>query len=631
LSNAWFAGNMLKIIKKFIPQNPERALLTDTSPVETLLIYSNHGFQKYAAQRIPIYLQPVIKSFFDKRLSHTIPYSYNIDSGKGKVRNIAIPHPIAQNRMVEFIDKSTNFILYYCGKSAFSLRFPFKIGTIYKQIVELDEKDTKDAAVEKIISYYSYRPYYKLHEFYNSADFQILEQSFHRLRIIDIHKCFYNIYSHTIAWAIAGKEEAKKQRRYKTLFSSRFDALMQFSNYGETNGIVVGPELSRVFAEIILQSIDKKVEEELIEKISPDSFSIKRFVDDIHIFSNETLILDLIESLYVKHLSIFNLYINHQKSATYNTPYSLPLVVSTNKIQIILQQIESYIFQDNTINNNPDIKKIRDDKKLSSYICNIIRSEYNTDVIHFPSTYFISSLSRITEIILKLNLQSKEINSHILFLINISSYAFHLEPNTYSFYKLALLYSHIIIYINKIDQNDKFGIKQHLYEHLFEIIFSKHKNDSFESLEGLNSILILSQLDIAYAMPEEKLFNLLPDNPNYMQIVTLLYYAKDNSKYSALRSALQEIIIQKLASFYSSIEDTELTLLFWDSLSCPYIDFNVKCDLYKKYIDQQYNKGLGKSKIEKHIKYFQENPWFVDWRNTSFIELIKRKDLTKVY
>ena len=45
-----------------------------------------------------------------------------------------------------------------------------------------------------------------------------------------------------------------------------FDNLMQSVNARETNGIVIGPEFSRIFAEIILQYIDQKVEQELLGK-----------------------------------------------------------------------------------------------------------------------------------------------------------------------------------------------------------------------------------------------------------------------------------------------------------------------------------------------------------------------------
>ena len=40
---------------------------------------------------------------------------------------------------------------------------------------------------------------------------------------------------------------------------------MQEMNYNETNGIVIGPEFSRIFAEVILQQIDTSVERELLK------------------------------------------------------------------------------------------------------------------------------------------------------------------------------------------------------------------------------------------------------------------------------------------------------------------------------------------------------------------------------
>ena len=41
---------------------------------------------------------------------------------------------------------------------------------------------------------------------------------------------------------------------------------MQRSNYNETNGIIIGWEISRIFSEVILQEIDRKVISLLEEK-----------------------------------------------------------------------------------------------------------------------------------------------------------------------------------------------------------------------------------------------------------------------------------------------------------------------------------------------------------------------------
>ena len=63
---------------------------------------------------------------------------------------------------------------------------------------------------------------------------------------MDIARCFYHIYTHTIAWAVKGKEQAKELIGKET-FENAFDTLMQHANYNETNGIIVGPEISRIF------------------------------------------------------------------------------------------------------------------------------------------------------------------------------------------------------------------------------------------------------------------------------------------------------------------------------------------------------------------------------------------------
>ena len=62
-----------------------------------------------------------------------------------------------------------------------------------------------------------------------------------------------------------------------------FDMLMQRLNYNETNGIIIGPEISRIFAEIIFQDIDSKVIRSLRSKgfkFNKD-YVIKRYVDDL--------------------------------------------------------------------------------------------------------------------------------------------------------------------------------------------------------------------------------------------------------------------------------------------------------------------------------------------------------------
>ena len=49
---------------------------------------------------------------------------------------------------------------------------------------------------------------------------------------IDVSKCFDSIYTHSLPWAILGKDQTKFNLKVsKTTFGGRFDALMQNLNH----------------------------------------------------------------------------------------------------------------------------------------------------------------------------------------------------------------------------------------------------------------------------------------------------------------------------------------------------------------------------------------------------------------
>ena len=51
---------------------------------------------------------------------------------------------------------------------------------------------------------------------------------------VDISKCFNSIYTHSLAWALLGKENVKKNlNRIKGTLPDEFDKLMQKLNYNE--------------------------------------------------------------------------------------------------------------------------------------------------------------------------------------------------------------------------------------------------------------------------------------------------------------------------------------------------------------------------------------------------------------
>ena len=109
-----------------------------------------------------------------------------------------------------------------------------------------------------------------------------------------------------------------------------FDHLMQSVNARETNGIVIGPEFSRIFAEIILQYIDQKVEQELFGKklYQKSAYECYRYVDDYFLFYNDEKDRDLFIETLTKWLKEFKLQISPSKTEEFERPFITKVTIA---------------------------------------------------------------------------------------------------------------------------------------------------------------------------------------------------------------------------------------------------------------------------------------------------------------
>lgn len=87
----------------------------------------------------------------------------------------------------------------------------------------------------------------------------------------DVANCFPSIYSHAIDWALRGKAVAKTDSKRKA-WQARLDELLRNCHGRETKGVMIGPAISNIAAEIVLQRIDA----DLVN----DGFEFVRYVDD---------------------------------------------------------------------------------------------------------------------------------------------------------------------------------------------------------------------------------------------------------------------------------------------------------------------------------------------------------------
>jgi len=99
----------------------------------------------------------------------------------------------------------------------------------------------------------------------------------------DVTDCYGSLYTHSIAWAIHGLEEAKHRKNDRSLLGNSIDTHIRAGRYGQTNGISQGSSLMDFIAEIVLGYADLLIDADLGQ---PDDVKIIRYRDDYRIFAN---------------------------------------------------------------------------------------------------------------------------------------------------------------------------------------------------------------------------------------------------------------------------------------------------------------------------------------------------------
>lgn len=89
----------------------------------------------------------------------------------------------------------------------------------------------------------------------------------------DVASCFPSVYSHAVDWALRGKAIAKKDTQGSG-WQPKLDKFLRNCHDGETKGVMIGPAISNVVSELILQRVDVD--------LTSEGFQFTRYVDDYH-------------------------------------------------------------------------------------------------------------------------------------------------------------------------------------------------------------------------------------------------------------------------------------------------------------------------------------------------------------
>ena len=161
-----------------------------------------------------------------------------------------------------------------------------------------------------------------------SLNYQKLEQnrlaSFFPIIVnLDINRFYESVYTHSIPWAVLGKDLAKSRYRSNTLnkhWSNELDLLSRNSNDRQTIGLPIGPDTSRIISELVLSRIDYEI---LASNKVLRPTQIYHNIDDYQIGvygSNEA---EDAQSCFVRAINKYGLRLNDVKAATdYSTNFS---------------------------------------------------------------------------------------------------------------------------------------------------------------------------------------------------------------------------------------------------------------------------------------------------------------------
>ncbi|HCD7457915.1 TPA: RNA-directed DNA polymerase, partial [Escherichia coli] len=261
--------------------------------------------------------------------------------------------------------------------------------------------------------------------------------------------CFDSIYTHSISWALKNKPYIRKHVKYSNQFGQELDTLMQRSNNNETNGIPIGSEFSRVFAELIFQRIDCSIESNLFDEygwVNHEDYVILRYVDDFIVFCNNEANAELITKTINVKLNDFNLQLNINKLKKYSRPFCTSKTGLIIKVNELVRNLEGKLYK--RIDGDIFLNKIRSKHDLKVNMINNIKSICVDNKVSYTdiSSYLISSLSKRLILIIdffpvekiKGDVEIRKNIKDIIFLVtDIMLFFFSVNPTVSSSYKLS--------------------------------------------------------------------------------------------------------------------------------------------------------------------------------------------------
>lgn len=493
----------------------------------------------------------------------------------------------------------------------------------------------------------------------------------------DLQSCFDSIYTHTISWATAGGADKVKvlPGYHGSWVGDSFDNLMQSINARETNGVIIGPEFSRIFAEIILQYIDQKVEHELLDDEKKfrhkSNYECYRYVDDYFLFYNEEKVRELFMESLTKWLKEFKLQISPSKTEEFERPFITKITLAKLRIEGLINDIFSVpLWEEAVLNSDEekeddteDVASDNDkeilDKKFNIYLsANSVNTQIKAIIrecgIEYRdiANYLLEKISQRLDAFLNRyekgfkkyeHLMSKEktdkdeieihaqrvqrkLTSFLVSLVDVSFFVFNSNRQVNTTLKLQKIMNTIVLYAKRYgDFRDNPEVRFQTISK--DIIFKKiqdeialvlsttdlHRNTLHESLYLL---ILAKELGNAYLLAPEVIKSFIEKSKlqyNLFACIILLYYYANHKCYNEQKILLKNELLKKyrLVAETERKRNAELTILTADMMTCPFVDEAYKQNLLKLM-------GITEIEDQRMIMRFAKKQKYIFTRWTMF-------------
>jgi hypothetical protein len=632
-----------------------RPLLTETLPYEVPVTFSNEFL--FVSELRKHTLSDKALNFLNgkyrgplKAETYTIPFNYQIRKGAKGFNTLSIVHPLHQIRMASFLAEYSHTIISECTESPYSLRAPYKV------LPEVSKDEMKKVGKGKKLglvhvapedgrldinfapSFFSVRKHNLLDKFYGSNELLRLESRFQLLRKIDVTKCFFNIYTHSVTWAVKDKPYSKKQAN-KYTFEGRFDTLMQRSNYNETNGIVVGPEISRVFAEIIFQKIDRNIISRMDERLHEGrDYTIRRYVDDFFLFAKNEAVLDELNQAVETCLEEYKLFPNEGKLQNLRRPFVTNITQAKQGIGGIASRLVSEAKKPLTEDEIEQTETRRNMRNLLEELRLVVRdtdatfSEVTGPIYYQIGKAITAALKSAQD--LTIGTKVDAIN-RVRSILRILFYALASDFRVAPIYKVFQILGSLKIFKSALSASEAEALNDYLVYEITELV-STNKPEKIErdiSLEVCNLLLLGASVnpDLFLSQPpvKELCTTLLRKKSiGYFSFIAMIFLLAHASPSNEIKRALETV--SKLARKRVRKDKTELRtssevyLMFSDIIGCPYIKVSERKALIKEVC------GVG-DLSDNDINTLAKHVAFVDWDAGRTSHFLRRKQLQPVY